>query len=151
MAERPTYAWFRKRVLIDKDDLDTELVQHAHTLMLVGERLAEADARVDRLREDQKRVSAGLYAPMARRVEKGGTRATKEAIGQAMEQHPKHIAARDAYKKAQLQAGKWGALKEAYVSRGFALRQLCAMYMANYYQSESVHEPTGRTGRRNKG
>ena len=51
-----------------------------------------------------------------------------------------------AYSEARLRAARLSALKEAFISRGYLIRDLCSLHVSNYFETSSV-KSTGHTDR----
>src|ERR1700719_230785 len=125
----------RNKLKIDKFLLDDELVNQPTLLCDITDAYAEAIAIRDTLKEALKTTDALLDAEVRQRKDIKVTDAVAMNLVQA---HPEHAKAAKAAGDAKLQADKINAIKEAVVDRGFALKTLAELAMANYYERNSV-------------
>ncbi len=128
---------FRNKLKIDKYLLDDELVNQPSLLCDITDAYAEAIAIRDTLKEALKTTDANLDAEVRKRKDIKVTDKVAENLVQAHEDHAK---AAKAYGEAKLQADKINAVKEAVVDRGFALKTLAELAMANYYERNSIKD-----------
>lgn len=135
---------FTKYLKIEKLSLDNELVEHSSLLFAVGDAYAEAAAKRDAFKEQLSTMDALLDSEVRRDLEKSGERVTEALVKSNIQTHKKHKAAYDAFADAKLRADKLLALKEAFHSRGYAIRDLCQLFVANYYEQNAV-KGTDRT------
>ncbi len=125
----------RKQLTIDKYQLDNELVNQPSLLCDITDAYAEAIAIRDTLKEALKTTDANLDAEVRQRKD---IKVTDAVAMNLVQGHPNHARAAKAYGDAKLQADKINAIKEAVVDRGFALKTLAELAMANYYERNSV-------------
>lgn len=119
---------------IDKNSLDEEIVQQPSLLGAVSDAFAMAAAERDHAKEEAAVVDGELDALYRQDHEK----ATEGAIKAMIQADRLHMIAYEAYLKSKQKADRLQALKEAFQSRGYMLRDLVSLYTANYYQQESV-------------
>lgn len=127
---------FREFLQIDKNALDEELVRHPDLIFRVGEACAEAIAERDSLKEQLAVTDAELDAVV--REELKDEKTTEAIVKNRIQVHPKHTAASDAYLNAKEKCDILAALREAFSAKGYALRELCQLYLANYYSQDSI-------------
>lgn len=125
---------FAGYLAIDKDALDVELQHQSELLYKIGEAFVDAVAMRDTCKEQLATVDADLDAYIRDSEDK----LTEPAIKNAIQAHKKHKAAHTVYLAAKADADKLGVLKDAMKDRGFMLRALCELYIANYYEENSV-------------
>lgn len=130
----------RKLLEIDKHSLDDEIVQQPQLFFKISEAAVKASARRDFCKEELNRVDADLAAKHRRRIEKSGSRATDAGVSAAIAADPKHQAASDKLIKARNRADLLGALKESFHQRSYMLRDLSALFIANYYEKSSISD-----------
>lgn len=132
-------AEFRSLLTIDKDNLDEELMRQASYLNEVSEAAAEASS----IAEDLKEQLSAIDAEADREIRASGNNQYTEAhVKNKIILHPKHVSGLKAYLTAKAHAGKLRALKEAFVERGYLIRELCSLYVSNYYSTSSVRSET---------
>lgn len=137
MAQLDT-AEFTRYLRIDKQALDDEIVQQPGLFYRVCEAYVEAAAERDAAKEHLAMVDAGLDGEARHRAEVDGEKITEGAIRGKVVLHKKHEAAFNAYVTAKTRADKLEAMKDSFKQRSFMLRDLAQLYVANYYESNSV-------------
>lgn len=136
----------RGYLAIDKHQLDQELEEHPVLLFKISEAYVQAAAHRDMLKEKLATVDAELFDKHRRKPVKDKERVTDTTIKTSVQADKDHEKASNAYLTAKNKADMLLALKEAFQSRGFMIRDLCSLFTSNYYESESVR-PTGNTTR----
>lgn len=142
---------FRRYLQIDKNALDDELISHPQLLFRVSEAYVEAVAERDALKENLLTVDASLDQEIRGELE--GGKVTEAIVKNLIQLHPKHKAASDAYLMSKHKADVLAALKDAFGTRGYMLRDLCQLYTANYFENSSVKDSAAAdaaTYRRNR-
>lgn len=135
---------FRQYLIIDKFALDDALKEQPSLLFQVSEAFESALARRDALKDQVSTVEAEVDVDIRESAAK-----TKEKV---TEPQIKHLIATDhgreqaykAYAEARALAGRLGALKEAFKERGYMLREMCSLYVSNYFEQASSR-PTQNT------
>ncbi|AFE86397.1 hypothetical protein vBValSR12Z_71 [Vibrio phage vB_ValS_R12Z] len=127
---------FKNRLRIDKNDLDNELVEQSHLFFEVSERLTWAKAERDEVKRECDELAGELKADLfAENPKLADTKAT--AI---VKKDPDYQERYREKSDADRIVGAWEALVEAFKSRGYMLRQLADLYVANYYSPISGGE-----------
>jgi hypothetical protein len=121
---------------IDKSALDDELVHQASLLFKVSEAYVQAAAHRDYLKEQLAIVDAELDGKVRKQFE--DEKVTEAMIKGQIQTHKQHRAASDAYLKAVTEASMLSALKDSFQQRSYMLRDLCSLFVANYYEQNSV-------------
>lgn len=129
---------FKEYLQIDKHALDEELVKHPTLLFEIGEAYVEAVAERDALKEQLATTDATLDGMVRKELEITGEKATESIVKNKVQSHPLHQTASDAYLSSKLKADTLAALKEAFSTRGYMLRDLCQLYTANYFEQTST-------------
>jgi hypothetical protein len=137
-------AEFRAYLKIDKHALDQELEEQPMLLFQISEAFVQAAAERDMLKEQLATVDAKLDNKI--RMDYGDSKYTEAMIKTEVQSNKTHEIATLKYLDAKKQADLLLALKEAFVSRGFMIRDLCGLYNANYFEEASVRG-TGETNR----
>lgn len=127
---------FKGYLSIDKNALDTEITQHPELLFKVSEAYAEAAALRDAKKEELAEIDAELDSEI--REEAKDEKVTEAIVRNRIQVHPFHAAAFKVYLESKQQADVFSALKEAFSSRGYMLRDLVALFATNYYEQGSV-------------
>lgn len=128
----------REHLAIDKHALDIEIQRQPSLFYEISEAYVKAASRRDFLKEEIARVDADLNARHRRKIEKSGARATENSVGAAITADPKHQKAVDAHIAARNEAELLQALKEAFHQRSYMLRDMVALFVANYYEKGAV-------------
>lgn len=123
---------------IDKTNLDDEVVHQPSLFYEISEAVVDAIAQRDALKEDLANIDADLDQETRKKVEREEKRITDTAVAKAIQRHPKHATAFSKYMAAKFKADQFLALKEAFVQRGYMLRDLCQIYVAGYYEKTSI-------------
>lgn len=127
---------FKQKLRIDKNDLDGELVIQAHVFFEVSERLTWAKAERDSVKQECDELAGNIKAEIFEEQPK--LAATKaDAL---VRKDPEFIDLYKERKEADRIVGMWEALVEAFKSRGYMLRQLADLFVANYYSPTSMGE-----------
>ncbi len=129
---------FRDNLKIDKFALDDELMEQSMLLFQVSEAFVEAAALRDTCKEKAALVDAQLDSKIRTDAENSETRITEGDVKAQVQSDPKHEKAVKAYLAAKREADVLSALKEAFQQRGYMLRDLCSLHVANYYEQNSV-------------
>ena len=124
----------RKYLVLDKHAQDDELIQQASLLHKASEAYEKAIFNRDNMKEILARTDAEIDAFIRGEDEK----ATEAKIKNKIITDPDHISAFQEYIIAKLEAGKLAALKDAFKERGYMVRELCGLYLSNYFEQDSV-------------
>lgn len=131
---------------IDRNRLDEELEEQPMLLFQISEAYVQAAAQRDMLKEALATVDAKLDRKGREELDKREDKVTETMVKNYVQTHKDHETATRSFLGAKGEAELLFALKDAFVSRGFMLRDLCSLYTANYYEQGSA-KPTN-TGNR---
>ena len=129
---------FRRYLAIDKSKLDDAVIQQPMLLFQVSEALAEANAQRDLAKEELAHMDASLDIEIRKKLEKGMKKSTEAVVAAMVQASTEHQALFNAYIDAKKTAETLFALKDAFVQRGFMLKDLCSLYVANYFEEGSI-------------
>lgn len=126
----------QKDLVIDRNALDTMLVEQPSLF----HRYADAHATAVSQRDYLKEQLAQLYAKLDARIRRdnSGSRITEKFIESEIAIDPDYVAATDELLQAKQSALQMEAAKEAFGQRGWVLRDLTALYIAGYWSQNSV-------------
>jgi hypothetical protein len=127
---------FRDYLKIDKNHLDDELVQHSMLFFRVAESYVRAAAKRDELKEELSLIDAELDGKVRKQLE--DEKFTEAMVKSLVITHKDHISASESFQNAKTEADMLAALKESFQTRGYLLRDLCQLYTAQYFDSNSV-------------
>jgi hypothetical protein len=129
---------------IDKHALDQELEEQPMLLFQISEAYVQAAAERDTLKEQLATIDANL--DHAAREDFADQKYTEAMVKNLVQTDKKHDQAMLKFLKAKERSELLFALKEAFQSRGFMIRDLCSLYNANYF-AEASARGTPETGR----
>lgn len=132
------YDILKAALVIDKHALDDELMRQPQLMQQVSEEYANAISQKDFFYDQAKKLEGDLYIEMKTHIEGSGEKATEVRVKSEVERHPKRIEARDNYNLWVAQTEKWLGLKDSFMQRMFALRELASLWGANYFTSNHV-------------
>ena len=102
-----------------------------------------AISRCDEYKQIQKECEALADAKIRHDAEVSGEKITEKMVESQKLLDRKVIEAKDALFKSAKQVGELEALKDAYSARGYAIRDLIQLYLANYYGSNMEASGSG--------
>jgi hypothetical protein len=124
----------KDKLAVDKDSLDEELVQQPALLHAIHEAYEDALADRDDYKEQLTTLEAALDLEF-RTIEPKPTETALKSMVQIDERRQKLYRQ---YALARHKVGELGALKDAYKDKSHMLRELCGLYLAKYYEQNSV-------------
>lgn len=127
---------FEKKLRIDLDDLDQELIEQSEILWHIGRQRAALVSRADEMKLDIKHAEA-CFAHRRREEE---DRISEAQIKREIEEDESIENYRRDLIKLTGEIGQWDAMLSSFRSRGFMLRDLVALHLARHYGSDSVSD-----------
>lgn len=138
------YEQFRAMLPIDKGNLDAALEVHAETHEHIAREVARAARNVAVCKDTMERTEAEQTRDSFNQYEKATVDQRK---GIARASRPWR-AAREAYQDAVELHEQWAGLLSAWTTRGFKLKDLADLYVAEYFQrSSSITHVLGTSDR----
>ncbi len=128
---------FRRRLMIDKFGLDTEVQQQPVRFFDVAEQCSEAAA----IRDKAKKELADAESEAAGRIRKiyrEDKKLTESRVKELIRTDKKYIRTYTEFLHAKREADRWDNLKEAYIQRASMLRHLVGLYLSNYYTADAI-------------
>ena len=129
---------FRSYLEIDKTALDDVVTQQPMLFYKVSEAFVRAASERDALKERLAIVDAELDSEIREKLEAEEIKITETNVKSKVQTHKRHETAFKSYIKAKEQADVLQALKEAFHQRSFMIRDLCSLYVANFFEEGSV-------------
>src|ERR1700722_17477170 len=129
---------FKTYLKIDRHALDQELQEQPMLFFKISEAVAHAASERDMLKEQLAATDAKLDSEVRRALDKKNEKSTEAMVRNSIQTDKKHETATKHYHDAKEQADLLVALKEAFQSRAYMLRDLCSLYTANYFEDTSV-------------
>lgn len=140
--KQPSLADLHKYLTIEKLALDDEVINQPTLFYMVSEQLTLAMAERDAAKENLANVDASLYSKWRLKLSKiKNSRVTDAEVNNQVQCSQEHEEAFNQFLTAKTQAEKLIALKEAFQQRSYMLRDLVALYTANYFEDSSL-KPT---------
>lgn len=125
---------------VNKHGLDEELVSHSDSMFQICECLGEAQAVASDRADALRRMEADAYA-----VHKA-TGASDKNAEMAARGDPHRISAWASSEEAKTVVLRWQALLEAWKQKGHSMRELVALYQAQYFALDPAgHDRPVRT------
>lgn len=118
---------------IDRDDLDSCLVDQPGYFYHVAEAVAQANAERDTIKLELEEQTAILDKEVRKNALNAEEKITEAGIQNRLRTMPKIKELQLAYLDARTEADRWAALKEAYQQRSFMLRELVALHLASFH------------------
>lgn len=131
---------FAELLRIDRHRLDDELELQAELLHRISEEVVKAKSKAVELKDLLDRLEGDIYSDAKQHYPK----ATVPELQGITLREPQRIAAFRNYHAARSNQESWEGLHDAWKSRGFALRGLIDLRLANYYTSDSGSHKEGR-------
>ena len=138
MAEVLNRAYFESLLVIDKNRIDDEVVQQPDHYWRVAREAAFASSRAAEAKHDLKVVDANLNAEIPSALETKGIKTTVQNVTAAITAHPDHIEASQALIEADREAGLWGALRESFQQRSWAVKDAVSLTVSGYVSNSSA-------------
>lgn len=132
---------YRNMLRISKHRLDDELEVQSQVLDDISSQLTILNSRMLEANDQLKLVEARLF----RELKDDNDKMTDKAADAVVKQDPERKRAWQASQAARAEHEDWSGLYDAWKARGFALRELCGLYVAQYFTIDSF--TGGRTDR----
>lgn len=137
----PTIHDMKQALKVSRHNLDVELERQPQLYFTAAEECAAAINRKDSLKADISAQEAKAYKAHRHRLEQESEKKPTEGQVNAAVAADKNVrAAREAYLAASEEAALWNDMKEAFIQRGHALKQLAALAVSGYYQTSAARE-----------
>lgn len=138
LTEQKLYNECSSSVRFDKNDLDTAILHHSELVFVIG----EAVARHTSIRDEAKKRMEESYAENSLAIREQcveeGRKVTEDTIKQLTLLDPTYKQDCNTYLKAKWECEVWTALKEAFNTRGYMIRDIGELWKASYFSIESV-------------
>lgn len=144
-AAREKISNYQEALEIDKDDLDTALMQQANIYHEICMEHAYAQSMKDACSENLKTVDAHLNIDVRKVFEQAGERVTEAKIASEVQLAAQHIKAAEEYRDAYLAANLWGVMKDSFHQRAYMLREMAGLYATGYWIGDSSHKETSKS------
>lgn len=129
----------RESLKIDRDDLDTELTLQPGLFADVSKEWAMSMSRRDKLKDEVATTRARLYIDF--RKKKADEKPTETLLASYIEIEPEYAEVRNRYLDACAETDEWSSIKEAFMQRSYAIKDLVVLFQASYFSPSSVAGP----------
>lgn len=129
---------FEGYLKIDKSNLDEEIIRQPSLFFEVSKAYSKAVAQADTKKDKLKQLESKLDALKRKKLMKTEGKVTEAMVFHAIQIDEKRVAAYEEYIKAKEIADTLDGFKEAFRQRTFMLRELAGLYVAQYYDKDSV-------------
>lgn len=131
---------FQKYLIIDKNSLDEELEKQPILLFEICRATSEAISLRDSEKQRLEVIDASINEDLRQEAFRTNTKITEAKLAAAVLLDHRHTQTYADYSEARKEADLWIALKEAFIQKGFALRELVELYLSGYFATSSVKE-----------
>ena len=129
---------YRRRLRIDRDDLDTALLRHSEYYDKVSEAQVEALAKRDMLKLDLEIATAAEDRKLRHMAAVHDEKITEPKIRQEIAGSKKLQELERDYLNAKHEEARWSALKDSWQQRSYALRELVQIHLRRMSQRDSM-------------
>lgn len=135
-------------LLIDKFNLDTCLIEQGSVYYNVGIAYTNAVSAKDYTKAELDRAKADADKTIRQQAAEESERVTEAQVANRILEDHLYRKAHDDFLEWKTISDKWLVLKESFEQRGYALRELCHLWVSNYYADTAIqsekHEATDR-------
>lgn len=118
------------RIRIDQHDLDNEFVSQTNDFYHASTGHALAISLRDQAKNDLEVAEAEIYLMFRSEAKEKPTEAQLDAMVKSHEVRSQYF---DRYLTAKLLADRWSSLKDSFIQKGHALRELAELYKLSYF------------------
>lgn len=129
-------------LLINKHSLDAGLMEQPTVYYNVGVGYANAMSARDAARADLDRAKADADRTIRNRAADENHRITEAQVANQILEDHLYQSANKEYLDWKAITEKWLSLKESFGQRAYALRDLCQLWISNYYADTAIHAET---------
>jgi len=130
---------YAEALLIDKYSLDAGLIEQPTVYYNVGVGYANAMSARDFARAELDRAKADADREVRNQAMDENVRITEAQVANRILEDPLYQAANRNYLDWKALTEKWIALKESFGQRAYALRDMCQLWISNYYADTAIH------------
>ena len=123
---------------IDQHSLDRELIEQSVKFGAASRSFAMSKSELDQAKEALSRKDAELNVAYRDEHENAGEKATEAKLNTEVQTDSEHIEASDKYLAALAEYNHTSATKDAWHQRAYMLRELCGLFVAEYWDKSSV-------------
>lgn len=132
-----------RELKIDENALEESLQAQPLLFYQVAKQLALQISRRDQAKQGLSEIEAEIDLEIREMFRKDERKVTEREIDAEKTKDKSVVAAHKSYAELGTSVGQLSALKEAYMQRGYVLREMVALYLANYYGSDPTIKAPG--------
>lgn len=132
------YEDYEKHLAIHKYQLDDDIEDQANLFFEVAQRASEAMALRDGAKTELEEIEARLYLTIREDETNAGRKVTEAMLSHMVSLSSPYTKKKEAFDAAKHEVDRWNVLKEAFVQRGFMLKEMAGLYVAGYFAEFSV-------------
>lgn len=136
---------------VDKHSLDDELIKQPGLIFEIASEAALWASRRDAAKQRSQSVEAEADARIRHDIEVAGDKVTEKLVESCKRVDPKVKASQADLLRFNLTVAKFSGMQEAYRSRGYVLKDLCALHADAYWASNSERSGDVRAAKARKG
>lgn len=129
---------FEEYLTIDKFHLDDAISNHAELLYRISEALAHATNARDCAKKDLEDQYARTTLKIRELAVKSGIKTTEDQIKQSAQTDKDYEDAQYEYLASKLACDKLQALKDAFIARGYMIREMAGLWVAGYFADNPI-------------
>ncbi len=123
-------------LLIDKNDLDSALIQQPDLYHQVSEQYAKALSRRDQTKRKMEEEEAAISMQTRQKAMDEGLKITEAAVANVTKLDEMYIKIQVAYLKLKEETDLWKALLDSFEQRSYALTELVNLYVGGYWSPD---------------
>lgn len=125
-------------IQIDKDALEESLLEQPNNFYHVSMKLSLWTSRRDAAKQEQQLIEARADAAIRHNAEVAKEKITEKEVESQKRMDEDVRTGLDELLRYNHTVNRFANLKEAYQQRGYVLKELVALYLANYYATNNV-------------
>lgn len=130
-----TLEQYRKMLTVNRHRLDEELELQSMLMDQIASSVARFNSQQLEAKEDLAKVEARIF------LELKEDKVSNEAANAEVRKHRERITAWQRYQIARQEYEEWQGLLNAWTSRGYHIKTLADLYIAQYFTAATIHGP----------
>ena len=140
MPRDEKFAQLEAEIAIDRENLDAELINHANWHWHASKEAIDAISLRDNAKADVDNFEANLNLTFRREAAHRNERITEATVDSLVRSDPDRIKLLERYLIAKRTAERWVALRDSFVQKGYALKELVTLFRTNNIAEASYAE-----------
>lgn len=140
LIDQKLYDQLTEALKFNKHDLDTAIIQHSELFHRASETVAYWQSVRDEAKKKMEESYAKNSLSIRDETNKDGRKITEDAVKQLTLLDEDYQAVINFYLKAKYEADRWSALKDAFSSRGYMIKEIAELWKASYFNTDHVLE-----------